>query len=419
MALECGPFFSEKDSRNPIYQLLQPIRSILEFAKAPACSIMIWADQAAPGESGKGSTHLQHHGGYMSKRLPARPNLEHLRTQAKALLAKLRDGDAQAANTLMEHLPEAAKLSPQQVRERGFRLADAQAAIARKTGFAGWPGLARHVDRLRSMEGTWTFQSLEVNGQPVPSAMLTSSLVLIDGDRFRMESPEATYEGIFTIDVEKEPHAIDIDFIEGPESGNRCEGIFRLDDDRLTFCLGLVGSARPERFATTRGGGHALEVLLRADSARPIGVDGGAATPQVSAQAKPADAAEFKATLCPTIQKLQGEWEPLELVTSGTPLQAAYLPFGSRTHFGDETKVVFGGQTMVHAKVRFNESATPLEVDYLNLAGKGKGSISQGLFRWDGDEAVFCIGAPGAPRPMDFSCEAGSARTLSRWKRKR
>lgn len=49
------------------------------------------------------------------------------------------------------------------------------------------------------------------------------------------------------------------------------------------------------------------------------------------------------------------EWEPVELITSGTLLQAACLPFGWRTRCGVETKIVFGGQTMVHAKVRFNE----------------------------------------------------------------
>jgi uncharacterized protein (TIGR03067 family) len=348
----------------------------------------------------------------MSKRLPARPNLEHLRTQAKALLTGLREGDAQAARTLAEYLPEAAKLSPVEI-----RLADAQAAIARKTGFAAWPFLARHVDRLRGMEGTWAFRSLEIDGQAVPSSMLSHSRLLLDGDRFRTESPEATYEGIFTIDVEKEPHRIDIDFIEGPEAGNRCEGLFQLDGGQLTFCLGLAGSSRPEHFATSPGSGHALEVLVRADSARPSGVDGGTAPAAVPKPAPLANPEAFEAVLTPTMEKLQGVWEPLELITSGKPLQASYLPFGSRTNSGEETKVVFGGQTMVHAKVRFNETTIPCEVDYLNLVGKGKGSMTRGLFRWDGEEAVFCMGAPGAPRPSDFSCDAGSGRTYSRWKR--
>lgn len=351
--------------------------------------------------------------------LPARPNLEHLRSQAKTLLAKLRDGDAQAARTFAEHLPEAAALSPEEIRKHGFRLADAQAAIARKTGFATWPGLAHHVDRLRRLEGTWTFRSLEIDGESIPAAMLANSLMLIDGDRFRMESPEANYEGIFVIDVESDPHRIDIDFIEGPEAGNRCEGLFLLEADQLTFCLGLVGSTRPTRFATARGSGHALEVLVRADSGRPHGIDGGTPSAPPPRPTQVVDPAQFDAALTPTVEMLQGEWEPIEVITSGTPVQASYLPLGSRTQNGLETKVVFGGQVILRAKVRFNEVATPVEVDYLNLAGKSEGLISLGLFRWDGDEAVFCTGAPGAPRPSDFTSHRASGRTFSRWRRRR
>lgn len=354
----------------------------------------------------------------MKRRLPARPNLEHLRTQAKALLAGLRQGDEDAARTFLEFLPEAAALSPEQVRERGFRLADAQAAIAHKSGFGAWPGLARHVERLRSMEGTWAFRSLEIDGAAVPASMLTHSFLLIDGDRFRMESPEATYEGIFTIDVQQTPHRIDIDFVDGPEAGNRCEGLFGLDGDRFTICLGLAGSSRPQRFATAPGSGHALEELVRVEYARPAGVDGGTAPIVASEPPALQPEGDFATALTPTLQQLQGEWAPLELITAGSPLQPAYLPFGSRTHCGVETKVIFGGQTQVHAKVRLNEAADPIEVDYLNLIGKAKGSISRGLFRWEGDQAIYCMAAPGAPRPSDFTCEKGSNRTLSRWKRK-
>ncbi len=348
--------------------------------------------------------------------LPARPNLEHLRTQAKVLLAKLREGDPAAARTFIQYLPEAAAVSEEQVRERGFRLADAQWVVARKSGFAEWPALARHVGCLRSMEGTWAYRSLEVDGNAMPLSMLSKSFVLIDGDRFRVESPEATYEGIFTIDVEQAPHRIDIDFVEGPEAGNRCEGLFNLDGDRFTICLGLVGAARPECFATTPGSGHALEELTRVTHARPSGVGG---TP-VAPDPTPTTHAEgeFKTVVTPTLQKLHGEWLPLELITSGKLLEPSYLPFGLRIQTGAETKIVFGGQTMVHAKIRCNEAATPIEIDYFNLVGKAKGSISFGLFRWDGEEAVFCMGAPGASRPSVFSSDASNGCTLSRWRRK-
>src|SRR6185436_10688556 len=160
------------------------------------------------------------HGGTVSNQLPARPNLDHLRSQAKTLLAQLKDGDASAARTFIKHLPAATKLSPAKVRAAGFRLADAQSAVARRSGFESWAQLTKHVEQLRSLEGEWRFVGLQVDGNDMPAAAMTASRLLIDGDRFRMESPEANYDGIFTIDAGAEPMRIDIEFVEGPEAGN-------------------------------------------------------------------------------------------------------------------------------------------------------------------------------------------------------
>ena len=93
----------------------------------------------------------------MSEQLPARPHLDHLRLQAKAPLAALQEGDPDAVATLREHLPAARDMTGEQFREAGFRLANAQSAVARKMGFASWPQLARHVETLRALEGTWSF----------------------------------------------------------------------------------------------------------------------------------------------------------------------------------------------------------------------------------------------------------------------
>jgi hypothetical protein len=81
----------------------------------------------------------------MSRDLPARPNLEHLKKQAKDLLPEL------------------------QQRNPALKLADAQHAIAREYGFASWPQLHAHVAALQPpadsaaapvpshpFAGTWT-----------------------------------------------------------------------------------------------------------------------------------------------------------------------------------------------------------------------------------------------------------------------
>jgi uncharacterized protein (TIGR03067 family) len=352
----------------------------------------------------------------MDKKLPARPNLEHLRSQAKSLLSQLNEGDLSAAQTFIEHLPAAQKMSPEEVRQAGLRLADAQSAIARKTGFASWPNLARHVEQLRQFEGSWEFLDLEVDGEAVPAAALTNSCILMDGDRFRTESPGANYEGIFTIDVEQEPHHIDIEFVEGPEAGNWSYGIYELTGDHLKICLGLTGANRPEGFVTTLGSSYALENLRRSSKSRPKGVEGGSS--QAVANLPQIDESEFAMEMTPLLQKLQGDWVAVETVLNGKSLPEMMLKTGSRSTVGNETTVVFGGQTMVHAKVRIDETQSPAAVDYLNIGGSTKGQVTLGILGWIDGDVRFCIASPGQPRPEGFTSEPGSGQTLSRWRPK-
>lgn len=77
----------------------------------------------------------------MSRELPTRANLEHLKKQAKTLLTELRRANA------------------------GAKLADAQHALAGAYGFQSWASLKTHVEtlaaaipppRLRAIAGVWT-----------------------------------------------------------------------------------------------------------------------------------------------------------------------------------------------------------------------------------------------------------------------
>ena len=356
----------------------------------------------------------------MANQLPARPNLDHLRKQAKTLLADLKAGEAHAARTFITHLPEARRMTPAKVRMATFRLADAQSAIARQHGFDSWNALTRHVEQLRQLEGEWAFVELQVDGTDVPAAMTAQSRLLIDGDRFRMESPEAKYEGTFAIDAGVEPMRIDIAFVEGPEAGQSSYGIYALNGDQLTMCLGVVGASRPAAFASTPGSGHALERLRRTSAARPAEVTGGtSATPVAAADATPdpaVDAASFDVPMTPLLKKLQGDWVSVVLVQDGTPLKAEWLPFGSRSTTGNVVKIVFGGQVMVHAKMKIDEGTTPMAVDYLNLAGSHKGRVSPGIMDWVGDDVRFLVASPGQPRPSSFDAP-GKGQTLSIWRR--
>ncbi|MCA9234631.1 MAG: TIGR03067 domain-containing protein [Planctomycetales bacterium] len=358
----------------------------------------------------------------MDKNLPARPNLDHLRRQAKALLAALSDGDAAAVATIQDYLPAARGKAVAEVHALGIRLADAQSAIARKTGFASWPQLSRHVDQLRALEGSWAFARMIIDGSAFPPAALNASRLLIDGDRFRTESPEAVYEGIFTINVEAQPHEIDIEFVAGPEAGNWNYGVFRLDGDALEICLDVNGKPRPTGFVSSRGSGHVFEALTRSAHARPADVTGGSPTAEQNAatpQAPPATSEEFEYLETPLFAQLAGEWAATRIVLDGKDLPQAMLGAGVRVAARNEIWISFGGQTMIHALIRLDETANPVHVDYYNLDGAARGTIQHGILSWMGDEACFCIAAPGRPRPEEFTSPAGSGRTLSQWRPKK
>jgi uncharacterized protein (TIGR03067 family) len=197
--------------------------------------------------------------------LPHRPNLDHLRRQAKSLLVRLRAGDSPAAELFKAHLPAAASLAIPQIHAAGFRLADAQSVIARSSGFDRWPDLARHVELLRALEGTWHFRRLFVTGRLTNAQHLASSHLIIDGDQLLIRSTAGTSQGIFTIDVSTDPHHIDIDFADGPMAGLSCPGLFSFTSEQLELVVDATGRQRPPSLSASTDPAYSHMLLVRAD----------------------------------------------------------------------------------------------------------------------------------------------------------
>lgn len=81
--------------------------------------------------------------------LPPKPNLEFEHKEAKALLRRLRTGDAEALARARERHPEIAASAPDNI-----QLADAQLVIAREYGFTSWPRLVRYFGDLDRQQRT-------------------------------------------------------------------------------------------------------------------------------------------------------------------------------------------------------------------------------------------------------------------------
>ena len=80
------------------------------------------------------------------KRLANRPNLDHLKKQAKDLLALYRRGDAAAIGRIRKSLPAASDKDDPGIANLGLRLHDAQSCVAREYGFPSWPDLKSFVE---------------------------------------------------------------------------------------------------------------------------------------------------------------------------------------------------------------------------------------------------------------------------------
>jgi ankyrin repeat protein len=89
-----------------------------------------------------------------AKVLPARPNLEQYKKQAKDLVKLFKAlrtdkaADPEVFQRVRKHYPRLQKLAEVDIRSAKFALADAQLVIAREHGFESWPKFAKHIEAL-------------------------------------------------------------------------------------------------------------------------------------------------------------------------------------------------------------------------------------------------------------------------------
>jgi hypothetical protein len=81
-----------------------------------------------------------------TKRLPAHPNLDHLKHQAKDLLKDHAARDPAAAQRIREFHTRFTAATDSEIFTAYLTLSDVQLTIAREYGFASWPGLKAHIE---------------------------------------------------------------------------------------------------------------------------------------------------------------------------------------------------------------------------------------------------------------------------------
>src|SRR5262245_4913346 len=107
----------------------------------------------------------------MNKELPARANLEHLKSQAKDLLDAFKRGEAEARERFRANLPAARAKNDDELARLSLALHDAQSVVAREYGFASYAELKAEVER-RTLSPEALQALMERNqSQPLPDVV--------------------------------------------------------------------------------------------------------------------------------------------------------------------------------------------------------------------------------------------------------
>jgi uncharacterized protein (TIGR03067 family) len=256
-------------------------------------------------------------------------------------------------------------------------------------------------DDLAILQGVWTLQSIELDGQAMPPA----GGIEIRGNRFRSIGMGAEYSGTVELDEAAKPKRFDLIFSAGPEAGNRNRGIYSLAGDTWKLCLNMTGKSRPRAFAARPGSGNALEVFIR----------GAVAALSASSTSHGTATARQRTTVheSPPDPALIGEWDMLSAAQSGHSLDAAMVKTGWRATTAAHTTTYFGNQVFRSADYTADPTQTPKTID---LHSKGKTEL--GIYEVVGDTMRVCFAAPGMPRPTDYETHPGDGRTFAAWKRR-
>jgi uncharacterized protein (TIGR03067 family) len=121
-----------------------------------------------------------------------------------------------------------------------------------------------------ALQGTWRLASVEVNKEAIPLENLKEGgevlvgTLIIKGDSYTFHLGKHRLEITFRLDPTKQPKAIDLTVIDGPEKGKTYQGIYKVEGDTYTICRNVEpGKERPTEFVTKPQSGLMLVVWKR------------------------------------------------------------------------------------------------------------------------------------------------------------
>jgi uncharacterized protein (TIGR03067 family) len=109
-------------------------------------------------------------------------------------------------------------------------------------------------DVLKKIQGTWTFVSQEMEGEPRPREELAKQTITFAGDKWTVRRDgKVVQAGTHKFDPDKKPAQVDAVVTEGEDKGSTMLGIYELKGDTLKVCFDPKGKERPTDFTSKAG----------------------------------------------------------------------------------------------------------------------------------------------------------------------
>jgi uncharacterized protein (TIGR03067 family) len=122
---------------------------------------------------------------------------------------------------------------------------------------------------LKMLAGNWQVVSREVDGEKADQKVLEATKFTMDADGIatvKREGKTIRKTKWTNVDTTKNPKTVDIEVIEGENKGKVYLGIYRVEENNMTFCLANPDKKRPTTFSAEAGSGCTLMSFKREES---------------------------------------------------------------------------------------------------------------------------------------------------------
>lgn len=240
------------------------------------------------------------------------------------------------------------------------------------------------AERAR-FQGTWQLISAESDGKKTPEDVAAKIRVMISGSTHsvRFGDEILAHNVAWDLDPTAVPKSTTDTINDGPNKGKQIRGIYRLEGDTLTSCVGPVDGPRPVEFTAKAGSGQTLRVFRRVK-------DDGARAEAVRAEQK----------------RFEGTWKFVSMEVNGKAATEA--------DFKDSRLILEGNRFTAKEKGEVtgtydvDPTATPKTIDLTLVLGPDRRATILGIYELEGDTYKICSALPGRPRPKEFTSKAGS-----------